>query len=119
MTRPLFPPRPTPLSGADQFDDPAVARLYVDLVEFIGNLDDRVEIDDNGVDVRAQFAGETLARVVPYRELMHVSIGEEPVWEARLRDHRGWMEAADRVLEVFVERFSRTRTRKSALPSTA
>jgi hypothetical protein len=39
---------------------------------------------------------------VPYRELVHIQVGDSPVWEARIRNERDYLEAVDMMLRAFV-----------------
>lgn len=78
-----------------------VRQLYHALLETLVSLHDGVALRHSAVDVRAEFRGGTFCRIVPYQELVHVQVGEAPVWEVRVRDDVGYLEAVDRILGVF------------------
>jgi hypothetical protein len=79
-----------------------VRDLCARLVEDLGALHREVEVVGTGVDIRAEFRGRTLCRLVPYRELVHIQVGDSPVWEARIRNERDYLEAVDMMLRAFV-----------------
>jgi len=78
-----------------------VRQLYHALLETLVSLHDGVALRHSAVDVRAEFRGRTFCRIVPYRELVHLQVGEAPVWEVRVRDEVEYLEAVDRILGVF------------------
>jgi hypothetical protein len=80
----------------------SVRALFHELIEILSNLHGDVVRHCCPVDVRAEFDGRTICRIVPYRELIHLQIGDAPVWEVRIRDEAGYLEAVDRILVVFL-----------------
>lgn len=80
----------------------SVRALFHELLEIVSTLHDGVTIHRSPVDIRAEYAGRTICRVVPYRELIHLQIGDAPVWEVRVRDEAGYLDAVDRILDVFL-----------------
>lgn len=79
-----------------------VRGFFYELLEILSNLGEDVEIGTSPVDIRAELFGKTLCRVVPYRELIHLHVGDDPVWEIRVRNETGHLEAVDRILEVYL-----------------
>ena len=76
--------------------------MYRRLVQVLRDLHTDVGVSESGVELRAEFGGRMLCRVVPYRELLHVQVGDSPTWEVRVRDEAGFLDAVDRTLEAFV-----------------
>lgn len=72
----------------------------------IGGIHDEVVFEATRVEVRVFFREALLCRIVPYRELFHVQIGEENPWEIRVRDEATCLRTLDRVLEAFFELFT-------------
>jgi len=73
------------------------------MVDHLENLHGDVVVRKSELDLRAEFAGRTICRVVPYRELLHVQIGDTVVWETRVKTETGFMEAMGRILEAFLK----------------
>ena len=80
----------------------AVRGYFYELLEILTNLGEDVEISASPVDIRVEYSGNTICRLVPYRELIHLHVGHKPVWEVRVRDESGYLEAIDRILDVFL-----------------
>lgn len=80
----------------------AVRGFFHELIEIISSLHEDVDVHHSPVDIRAEYAGKCICRIVPYRELVHLHIGESPVWEVRVRDEAGHLEAVDRILDVYL-----------------
>jgi len=80
----------------------SVRAYFHELLSILSNLHDGVSIHRSPVDIRAEYAGRTICRVVPYRELIHLHIGDAPVWEVRIREEAGYLDAVDRILDVFL-----------------
>ncbi len=78
-------------------------RIYEDILSNIVSLDEDVRLECNSLEVRVHLEEEMLCRIVPYRELVHVKIGEGEVWEIRIREEAGYAEAVDMILKRFVE----------------
>lgn len=77
--------------------------MYERLVGILRGLHTDVCVNETGVELRARVGDRTLCRVVPYRELLHIQIGDAPVWEVRVRDEAAFLDAVDRVLRAFTE----------------
>jgi hypothetical protein len=76
--------------------------MYDRLVRFLHELHTDGCVSESGVELRAEMAGRLLCRVVPYRELLHIQVGDAPTWEVRVRDEAGFLDAVDRILNTFV-----------------
>lgn len=87
---------------ADTIADAGARERFVRLVTEVGRLHPGVDVTVTGVDVRAEFNGGTLCRIVPYRELIHVQVGEDPMWETRVRTDAGYLAALDRIVDAFL-----------------
>jgi hypothetical protein len=94
--RPSRPAVPSPEAHAH------VRNLCARLVDELASLHADIELMGTGVDIRAEFQGRTLCRLVPYRELVHIQVGDSPVWEARIRSERDYLDAVDMILRAFV-----------------
>ena len=86
----------------DVITNASVRALFHELIEILSNLHGDVVMHRSPVDVRTEFNGRTICRIVPYRELIHLQVGDAPVWEVRIRDEAGYLEAVDRILVVFL-----------------
>lgn len=71
-------------------------------VELARGLHEGITVQPSAVEVRLFLGSDLLCRVVPYRELLHVQIGDSPGWETRVRDEGGFLEAVDRLLHRFL-----------------
>jgi hypothetical protein len=80
--------------------------LYSRFLADIRELHDEILVESTRVEVRVFFRGRLLCRVVPYRELFHVQIGERDPWEIRVRDEATCVRTMDCVLGKFFEDFS-------------
>jgi hypothetical protein len=104
--------QPNHRSRSDDFGETitnlAVRGYFYELLEILTNLGEDVEINESPVDIRVEYSGNTICRLVPYRELIHLHVGEGPVWEVRIRDEAGYLEAVDRILDVFLFLAART-----------
>jgi hypothetical protein len=89
-------------SLGDVIANVAVRGYFHELIEILANLHEDVAVRWSPVDIRAEFAARTICRVVPYRELIHIHVGDAPAWEVRVRDEAGYLEAVDRILDVFL-----------------
>ena len=69
----------------------------------VGELHPDVESRASAVEARFFFNRELLCRVVPYRELFHVQIGEDNAWETRVRNEAGFLDAVDRTVQRFLQ----------------
>ena len=90
--------------------DGAVRALYHRVLALVSGLHADVRVEESDVDVRVSFGGRPLCRVVPYRELVHVQIGNDFTWETRVRSDQGFRILADRLLREFVAAAARRGT---------
>jgi len=92
------------LSGSlgDVIANVTVRGFFCELIEILTELHERVEIQHGPVDIRAEYDGNCICRIVPYRELIHLHIGDSPVWEVRVRDEAAYLDAVDRILDVYL-----------------
>lgn len=86
----------------DVISNVTVRGFFCELVDMLADLHEGVEVQHGPVDIRAEYAGKSICRIVPYRELVHLHIGESPVWEVRVREETGYLEAVDRILDVYL-----------------
>lgn len=86
--------------------DSRLQEIYLDCIASVSALHDEVTHTVTGLEVRFFFRGALLARVVPYRELLHIHIGDAPGWEVRVRDEQGYSETLDLILHHFLRIFS-------------
>jgi hypothetical protein len=80
--------------------------LYERFLAQIRGVHDEIEFEATRVEIRIFFRESLLCRIVPYRELFHVLIGDENPWEIRVRDEATCLSTLDRVLDKFFERFA-------------
>jgi hypothetical protein len=112
MPTPTEPPRAAAASAPHRPISDAVSHAHVRdscarLVEDVASLHREVTIAGTGVDIRAEFRGRLLCRVVPYRELLHVHVGDGPTWEARVRNESDYVSVVDAVVRAFRRMASR------------
>lgn len=102
MDRETFP-APRPSAGLGEIiSDASIRRRFDDLLGLLEGLHERVTVSIGNVDVRVEYDGKLLCRVVPYRELIHLQIGDSPTWEIRVGNDKGYAEAVDRILKTFL-----------------
>jgi hypothetical protein len=103
------PIAPAAQSIVDAVATAGVRRLCQQLVEEISNLHRDVELTATDVDIQAEIRtrgrARPLCRIVPYRELIHVQVGSDPMWESRVRDEAGYFAAIDMILRTFLRTF--------------
>ena len=102
MTTRLSASRPVAQLAAE-IADGSVRLLFERLVDEIGNVHPDVETTTTSVEMQLSYRGELLCRLVPYKELVHVRIGEPPGWETRIRSEHALLDAIDRVLMRLLE----------------
>ncbi len=90
-------------SFGDIIANVSVRGFYHELVDVLTHLHEDVEVLYSPVDIRAEYCGRTICRIVPYRELVHMQIGDDPVWEVRIRGEAGYLDAVDLIFDVFLE----------------
>lgn len=99
----LEPPRqPDP---GDLIADRKVRELYYGFLDAICGIHGEVEVRTMQLESRVYFGGTLLCRVVPYRELFHVQVGEKNPWEIRVRDAASCFDTLDGVLTEFLDRY--------------
>jgi hypothetical protein len=86
----------------DEIAEAPVRALYHRYLAAVEGLHDGVIVQSSSVEVRVSFQGHLLCRIVPYRELFHVQIGDTPAWESRIRSESGVCEAVDHTLSRFL-----------------
>lgn len=95
----------------DVIDNVAIRGYFHELIDILSSLHEDVAVHLGPVDIRAEYANRTICRVVPYRELIHIHIGDAPVWEVRVRNEAGYLEAVDGILDVFLDFVSKGSSR--------
>lgn len=80
----------------------AVRRLYERFLDLVLGLPGAMRVQATSVEARIFFGEAFLCRIVPYRELFHVQVGEGPNWETRVRNESGMIESIDRVLHHYL-----------------
>lgn len=87
----------------DEISDRSVRGLFELVLDTVLSLDERIALEASRVELRIICDGEFLCRLAPYRELFHVQVGEDPAWETRVRTPEACEEAADRIIQRYVE----------------
>jgi hypothetical protein len=87
---------------ADVVADRDLERLVDDTRLALTSLHSEVRVEETSVEMRGEFRGAVLCRVVPYRELLHFQVGENPTWEARLRTESEYAEVMERIVRAFL-----------------
>lgn len=86
--------------------DRELRELYARFLRAVRDLHDEVRFETTRMETRVFFRDALLCRVVAYRQLFHVQVGKENVWEIRVRDAASSCETLDRVLERFLETYA-------------
>ena len=86
----------------DEISQGFVADLYRRFVTTVGELHPSVRVRSSRVEARFFYNDALLCRVVPYRELFHVQIGDA-AWETRVRNEAGFLDAVDRTVQRFLQ----------------
>jgi hypothetical protein len=89
-------------SLADAVGNPAVGRLVDVLRTALGRLHGDVHVVESSLELRAEFRGANICRVVPYRDVLHIQVGQDPLWETRLRNTAEFPEVMDRIVRAFL-----------------
>jgi hypothetical protein len=92
---------------AERFEVPEVKELFLRLAADLDRLHRDVAVRASDIDVRADVAGRPLCRLVPYRELIHVQVGDGPTWESRVREAGGYYQAVDMIAATLLQALSR------------
>ena len=87
----------------DEISHGFVADLYRRFVTTVGELHPSVRVRSSRVEARFFYNDELLCRVVLYRELFHVQIGDAASWETRVRNEAGFLDAVDRTVQRFLQ----------------
>lgn len=87
----------------DQISDGAVSKLFYRYLESVGGMHDDIAEKTSSVEIRLFFGDELVCRLVPYRELFHVQIGDGSVWETRVRNEAMFEDTLDHTLHRFLE----------------
>ena len=91
--------QPAPvLDPARVIADHDLRELYDDFLRAILGVHDDVRLETTRTETRVFFRDTPLCRVVAYRQLFHVQVGKESVWEIRVRDRRSCSETLHRIL---------------------
>lgn len=101
---------------ADVVADRSLARLVDDVRAALGQLHGEVRVVESPVDLQAEFRGALICRVVPYRELLHFQVGEDPVWETRLRATHEFPQVMERIVRTFLREYARRRSGAGSSP---
>lgn len=96
------PPQPDP---GDLITDRSVRELYYRFLDAISGIHGEVELRTTQLESRVYLRDTLLCRVVPYRELFHVQIGDKNPWEIRVRDAASCFDTLDGVLTEFLDRY--------------
>lgn len=80
--------------------------LYYKFLASVCGFHDGVRVETARLDVRIFWRDGLLCRVAPYRELFHVQVGKEDIWETRVRNRAGCVESLDRVLARFLDLYT-------------
>jgi hypothetical protein len=102
MTAKRFDERRRSVGFGDVIANVSVRGFFHELIDILSNLHEDVEVSRSPVDIRAEYGGRSICRVVPYRELIHLHVGDSPAWETRIRDEAGYLDAVDRILDVYL-----------------
>jgi hypothetical protein len=92
----------TAVRGGARITDRRVRRLHDLLCEELVLLSASVEVDAAPFETRFSMNGRQFARLSPYRELVLVSAGCDPVCEVRVTGDEGLMRALDLAVESFL-----------------
>lgn len=92
---------------AERFEVPEVRGLFLRLADDLNRMHGDVCVTVSDIDLRADAAGRPLCRLVPYRELIHVQVGDGPAWESRVRETGGYYQAVDMIVATLLQALSR------------
>jgi hypothetical protein len=100
----IAPWRSTPVSDPGHIiADHELRRLYDTFLNEVRGMHDDVRFETTRMETRVFFRDAVLCRVVAYRQLFHVQVGKDNVWEMRVRGPASCAETLDRVLSTFLE----------------
>jgi len=113
-----LPPLP---STVPQESDPGqvitnqeLRELYRRFIDSVRDIHADIVMEVNHMEIWARFDDTVVCRLVPYRELFHVQVGQENIWEIRVRNRLGCLETMDRVLSRFLEIYAKRSVNRSA-----
>lgn len=86
----------------DVINDQSVRALFEKMRRDLAQIHTDVSVVESEIDFRAEYGDEVICRVVPYRELLHVHVGANPTWEARIRSETAYADVMERVVGVFL-----------------
>ena len=78
---------------------PAVLLRRLDL--HLRQLDPDIELEEEPLQRIYTLGGETLAVILPHRDLFRLRTGANPCWEARIRTPEEALEALGRILDRY------------------
>jgi hypothetical protein len=104
FTESRYPPRSDPGEIIANRD---LRELYRRFISEIRRLHPDIHLEMNHMEIWVRIEEAVLARIVTYRELFHVQIGQEDVWEIRVRNRAACLETLDRLLARFLQVYSR------------
>jgi hypothetical protein len=90
-----------PSALAEIIVDQSVRAMYLRMLGLLRSLHRDVSVEESGVELRVDYGRHILCRVVPYRELLHVQVSEDPLWEVRVRDRAAFEETVERILRAY------------------
>lgn len=79
--------------------------LFSELISHLAALNEMVEVRSCDFEVRIELSNNLICRIVPYRELLHIQVGDRPGWEVRIRDEQGYFEALDMCISQYLKMF--------------
>jgi hypothetical protein len=92
---------PAESDPGDLIADRTLRRLYDRFIGEIRGIHHDVTVRTAQLELRVYFQETLICRIVPYRELFHVQVGEKPVWETRVRDAADCVDIMDPILDRF------------------
>ncbi|MBI4720080.1 MAG: hypothetical protein HY770_02400 [Chitinivibrionia bacterium] len=91
--------------------DGRLRELFLGFIRNVASMHQDIRMQAGDLEIRMMFKDAVLCRVVPYRELMHVQIGDYSGWEIRVRDEEACLDALDMSIRHFLRMFSSSRMR--------
>ncbi|UCH84138.1 MAG: hypothetical protein JSW50_00160 [Candidatus Latescibacterota bacterium] len=80
--------------------------LYDNFLDAVCGIHEEVNLSTTRVELRILFRNALLCRVVPYRDIIHVQVGDKNPWEIRIRNEESCVDTLDRVLARFFDIYS-------------
>lgn len=91
----------------DVIAEPKLRALYDRFMTAIRRIHPGIVVRPARMESRIVYRDAVVCRVVPYRELFHVQVGGTPGWETRVRDADDCAETLHRVLNRWLDLYSR------------